>query len=80
LSITPFYLSQLTKQYFNDVPKTLINRQVILKIKALLTHTTLSVNEIAIKLHFDDPSYLCRYFKRETDCSLSGYRQQYQRQ
>ncbi|MCD4626099.1 AraC family transcriptional regulator [Proteus mirabilis] len=45
-----------------------------------MTHTTLSVNEIAIKLHFDDPSYLCRYFKRETDCSLSGYRQQYQRQ
>ncbi|HEK1717979.1 TPA: helix-turn-helix transcriptional regulator [Proteus mirabilis] len=80
LNITPFYLSQLTKQYFNDVPKTLINRQVILKIKALLTHTTLSVNEIAIELHFDDPSYLCRYFKRETDCSLSGYRQQYQRQ
>uniref|UniRef100_UPI0013DCC218 helix-turn-helix domain-containing protein n=1 Tax=Serratia marcescens TaxID=615 RepID=UPI0013DCC218 len=68
------------KQYFNDVPKTMINRQVILKIKALLTNTTLSVNDIAIKLHFDDTSYLCRYFKRENYFSLSVYRQQYQRQ
>lgn len=80
LNITPFYLSQITKQFFNDSPKTLINRQVILEIKALLMHTSLSVNEISIKLHFDDPSYLCRYFKRETGHSLSGYRQQHQRQ
>lgn len=80
LSITPFYLSQITKQFFNDTPKILINRQVILEIKALLTHTALSVNEISLKLSFDDPSYLCRYFKRETGNSLSGYRRQYQRQ
>ncbi|MDS0788507.1 helix-turn-helix domain-containing protein [Proteus vulgaris] len=80
LNITPFYLSQITKQFFNDSPKTLINRQVILEIKALLMHTSLSVNEISIKLHFDDPSYLCRYFKRETGHSLSGYRKQHQRQ
>ncbi|MBG3078716.1 AraC family transcriptional regulator [Proteus mirabilis] len=80
LNITPFYLSQITKQFFNDSPKTLINRQVILEIKALLMHTSLSVNEISIKLHFDEPSYLCRYFKRETGHSLSGYRKQHQRQ
>ncbi|WP_232799124.1 helix-turn-helix domain-containing protein [Proteus vulgaris] len=80
LNITPFYLSQITKQFFNDSPKTLINRQVILEIKALLMHTSLSVNEVSIKLHFDDPSYLCRYFKRETGYSLSGYRKQHQRQ
>ncbi|MEQ4921926.1 AraC family transcriptional regulator [Proteus hauseri] len=80
LNITPFYLSQITKQFFNDAPKTLINRQVILEIKALLTHTVLSVNEISLKLNFEDPSYLCRYFKRETGSSLSGYRRQNQRQ
>lgn len=80
LNITPFYLSQITKQFFNDTPKTLINRQVTLEIKALLMHTSLSVNELSIKLHFDDPSYLCRYFKRETGNSLSGYRKQHQRQ
>ncbi|WP_193015347.1 MULTISPECIES: helix-turn-helix domain-containing protein [Gammaproteobacteria] len=80
LNITPFYLSQITKQFFNDAPKTLINRQVTLEIKALLMHTSLSVNELSVKLHFDDPSYLCRYFKRETGYSLSGYRKQHQRQ
>ena len=80
LNITPFYLSQITKQFFNDAPKALINRQVTLEIKALLMHTSLSVNELSIKLHFDDPSYLCRYFKRETGKSLSSYRKQHQRQ
>lgn len=37
LSITPYYLSQLTQDLFNDAPKTLIDRQVILEIKKLLT-------------------------------------------
>ncbi|EJC60837.1 AraC family transcriptional regulator [Alcaligenes faecalis subsp. faecalis NCIB 8687] len=30
LNITPFYLSQLTKEFFNDSPKALIDRQVVL--------------------------------------------------
>ncbi|MDX7992081.1 helix-turn-helix domain-containing protein [Xenorhabdus littoralis] len=76
LNITPFYLSQITKVYFNDSPKTLINRQVVLEIKALLNLSAISVNEIAARMNFDDPSYLSRYFKRETGLSLSVYRQQ----
>lgn len=74
LSITPFYLSQITKAFFNDSPKDLINRQVILEIKTRLNLSDLSVAEIAAQLNFDDPSYLCRYFKRETGVSLTTYR------
>ena len=74
LHITPFYLSQLTKKYMNESPKELINRQVVLEIKNLLTSTKLSIKEIAEQLNFEDPSYLCRYFKRLTGVSLTGYR------
>ncbi|SEI03578.1 transcriptional regulator, AraC family [Rheinheimera pacifica] len=75
LSITPFYLSQLTKEFFNHTPKELIDRQLTLEIKALLSYSNLAIGQIAYKLHFADASYLCRYFKRQTGLSLSCYRQ-----
>lgn len=74
LCITPFYLSQITKRQFNDSPKDLINRQVILEIKFLLSSTDLSIKEISEQLHFEDTSYMCRYFRRQTGMSLSEYR------
>lgn len=74
LNITPYYLSQITKDFLNDAPKDLINRQVLLEIKSLLVSTEMSIKEIAEELHFNDPSYLCRYFKRQTGVSLSQYR------
>lgn len=74
LNITPFYLSQLTKAFFNDSPKALIDRQVILEVKALLSYSQLAIGQIADQLNFEDPSYLCRYFKRHTGLSLSRYR------
>lgn len=74
LSITPYYLSQLTQDLFNDAPKTLIDRQVILEIKRQLTQTKQSIEAIADAMNFNDPSYLCRYFKRHTGISLSQYR------
>ena len=74
LSITPFYLSRLTKAFFNDSPKGLIDRQVTLEIKALLSYSNLAIGRVADALNFADASYLCRYFKRQTGVSLSGYR------
>ncbi len=74
LCITPFYLSQITKHFMNDSPKGLIDRQVILEMKALLGYSQLSVKEIAKRLNFEDTSYMCRFFKRRTGMSFSEYR------
>ena len=74
LHITPFYLSQLSKKYFNDAPKTLIDRQVVLEIKKQLGQPRKSVQQIADELHFADASYLGKYFKRHTGLGLSEYR------
>lgn len=74
LNITPFYLSQITKKYLNDSPKDLIDRQVILELKAMLTSTELSIKEIAEQLNFEDTSYMARYFKRHTGSTLTAYR------
>lgn len=74
LCITPYYLSQITKYFLNEAPKDLINRQVILEIKVLLISKNKSINEIADELHFEDPSYMGKYFKRETGLSLTDFR------
>jgi len=74
LNITPFYLSQIIKDFLNDSPKGLIDRQVTLKIKALLRSTDLSIKEIAYRLNFEDSSYLTRYFKKQTGMTLTQYR------
>lgn len=74
LHITPYYLAQLSKQFFNDAPKTLIDRQVILNIKQLLKQNNLSIQNIADQMSFNDASYMCRYFKKHTGYSLSQYR------
>lgn len=74
LNITPYYLSQLTKKFFNDAPKTLINRQVVLEIKRQLTEPKRSMQQIADNLQFTDASYLRKYFKRQAGIGLTEYR------
>lgn len=75
LYITPFYLSQITRHFMNDSPKGLIERQVILEIKSLLCASEFPVKKIADMLHFEDASYMCRFFKRHTGISLTEYRE-----
>ncbi|WP_043716154.1 helix-turn-helix domain-containing protein [Brucella intermedia] len=74
LNVTPYYLSQLTKRFFNDAPKTLIDRQVILEIKKQLMQPKRSMQQIAHDLEFSDASYLSKYFKRHTGLGPTEYR------
>ncbi|MDR2282014.1 MAG: helix-turn-helix domain-containing protein [Sphingobacterium sp.] len=74
LSITPYYLAQITKSFLNDSPKGLIDRQVILMIKGLLRTTDLPIKAIADQLNFEDTSYMARYFKKQTTMTLTEYR------
>ncbi len=76
LTITPYYLAKICQEILNDTPKTLIDRQVILKIKQQLTNSQDSIERIAEQLHFKDPAYLSRYFKKITGMTLSQFRQQ----
>lgn len=76
LNISPYYLSQLCQQFFNDSPKTLIDRQVILKLKERLKMSSLSIQAIADQMHFNDTSYMCRFFKKHTGRTLRQYRKE----
>lgn len=74
LCITPYYLSRITRRIFSVSPKELIDRQILMEIKSLLTSTELSVKEIALMYGFESSSYLGRYFRRHIGMTPSEYR------
>lgn len=75
LCITPYYLSLVTRRVFDVSPKELIDRQIVMEIKSLLTSTELTIKEIATQYNFESSSYLGRYFRRHTGMTPSQYRQ-----
>lgn len=74
LNITPNYLNIINRKYFGTTAKEQINIQIGLVVKNLLDTTDLTIKEIAERLHYDDPSYLCRIFKKRTGISPLEYR------
>lgn len=74
LNVTPNYLNILVKRNIGVTAKQQINIQLGLVMKMLLDTTDLSVKEIAARLHYDDPSYLCRAFRKLTGSSPISYR------
>lgn len=76
LCITPYYLSKITSRIFKVSPKELIDRQLLMEIKALLTTTNLTVTEIADRYCFESASYLGRYFRRHIGMTPLEYRKQ----
>ena len=76
LCITPYYLSKITARIAEMRPKQLIDWQIVMEIKHLLTSTDLTIKEIADRFHFDSASYLGRYFRRHTGLTLTEFREQ----
>lgn len=74
LCITPYYLSRITHRIFSVSPKELIDRQIVMEIKSLLTSTELTIKEIAELYNFESSSYLGRYFRRHIGMTPSEYR------
>lgn len=74
LSITPDYLNKVCKMHWKTTAKEYIDWQVVMAIKNYLTCTDLSIKCIAAQLNFDDTSYMCRFFKKQTGISPVEYR------
>ncbi len=76
LCITPYYLSKITAKTLNATPKELIDRQIIMEMKQLLTTTDISIKELAARFHFDTMSYMARFFRRHTGLNPNDFRKQ----
>ena len=74
LNISTKTLNNYTKEISYQTPLEIINERIVLEAKRLLSHSGLSVNEIAFHLGFEDPSYFIKFFKRHTNLAPGEFR------
>lgn len=64
LAVTPNHLTQMVRQITGKTSVELLQEKYLLEIKRLLLHTNMTVSEIAEVMHFEDQSYLTKFFKK----------------
>ncbi|MCC8143064.1 MAG: helix-turn-helix domain-containing protein [Tannerellaceae bacterium] len=74
LCITRNYLSVIVSRVSGVTAKRWIERAVIMEAKVLLKFSTLTILEIADKLHFPNDSFFNKYFKRIVGVTPMHYR------
>lgn len=74
LSITPRYLSQITKSLSGRTPKQLIDSQILSEAEILLATTPMSIQEIANALGFSSQMVFAKFFRKCKGQSPSAYR------
>ena len=75
LSVSPRYLSQVTRRIANTTPKAVIESTLLFRIKEMLDQSpALPLQEIADQLDFSSQSHLSNLFKRLTGLTLTEYR------
>ena len=74
MCLTERYLSTIIRQTSGVTAKEWIDRALITRIKVELVHTNKSIARIADDLHFPNPSFFCKYFKRIVGMTPGDYR------
>lgn len=74
LGVSPGHLQNLVRQATGRTPACLIRQQQTLEAKRLLSGTQLTVRQVATEVGFGDPSYFCRFFRRETGMTPGEFR------
>lgn len=74
MNISADYLTKACRRVYGTSAKKLINEQITEELKFLLANTGKTISEMASDLNFEDSSYLCRFFRRETGMSPVEFR------
>lgn len=74
LCVTPSHLGFVIKQTSGETVMTWIDRNIIMHAKSMLKYSDKMVFEIANELHFPNPSFFNKFFKRHTGMTPLAYR------
>ena len=74
LFLTQRYLGNIVKRVSGTTAKAWIDRALLTEAKIMLCHTDMPVGDIADALHFSNPAFFCKYFRRLNGCSPLDYR------
>jgi len=74
LNISVNRLSSIVRDTTGQTPGQIIRKELTLAAQRMLANSDMNITEICFHLHFEDPSYFGRFFKRETGFSPSAFR------
>ena len=74
MCLTERYLSTVVRQTSGTTAKDWIDRALIIRIKIELRHTEKSAAQIAEEMHFANPSFFSKYFRRLTGMTPGEYK------
>lgn len=74
LNISPAYLNEAVKTVTGLSVSHLIRNKAVMLAKRMLRHTSLTAQEIAYELGYDDYAYFSKLFKKEAGMSPSQFR------
>jgi len=75
LNVSRTHLNNCLRRNIGRSASDLIHERMLLEAKRRLLHSTRTVAEIAYELHFQDPSYFGRFFRKYTGVTPGDYRE-----
>lgn len=77
LSVTVKHLNKIVNSTIGKSTSELIQERIILETKRMLVHGKFTIQEIALELGYDDPSYFSRLFKKKCQVSPKEFMKNY---
>lgn len=74
LQVTPSHLNETVRRTLGKTAGQVIRARILLEAQRLLRHSDLSISEVAYHLHFEDPSYFARFFRKQTGHAPAAFR------
>jgi AraC family transcriptional regulator, transcriptional activator of pobA len=79
MRISRISLNKAVKSQFNVTATQMVKQRLLFEIQNMLVHSGKTVGEIAFELNFSEPNHLMRFFKSQTNMTVSQYLDEFHR-